>query len=584
MKMSRIIPSLEFFLFGAGVGLVVVGLVWSVVFIQLYNQMFLPGITISGQDLKGMSKDEAHQLLSNSTNFNESELVVMIDEQKFATPTASLSPTSNLDQVIHQAYERGRSGFVLTRIWQALQLSIKPINYQLQYDLDHDLLSSWMIDIAAQTNTEGAKPKVTLQGVGVVVNPGQDGWQLDQERLMAIVLEELKPGQIEVKTELEQTIHSLDQEQIEPAQGRASHLGNQTVEITSPDYETKVTGQKLVDLLTFPDGYDSEELDLLIEKWSVRVNRTPQDAEFEYDLDKKIATKFVPHRTGYVLDLDQTLKKLEIVLQDLEKIEVETTLTLELPIIETPPIVTLDKTNDIGVNTRLGIGSSLYAHSIPNRIHNVTHTANIITNTLVAPGEEFSFVKELGDVSSTTGFRSAYVISGGQTILAEGGGVCQVSTTLFRTLLDSGVNITLRRNHSYRVGYYEQDQPPGFDATVYNGNVDLRFINDTPGYIVLHSQTNPDDLSMFVEAYGTDDGRTTEISEYKQWGFSSAPAPIYIPDPSLPTGVTRQTDWSATGLKTSFKHTIRDKDGNIMREKVYASNYQPWSAKFRIGI
>jgi vancomycin resistance protein YoaR len=207
-----------------------------------------------------------------------------------------------------------------------------------------------------------------------------------------------------------------------------------------------------------------------------------------------------------------------------------------------------------------------------------------MNNILVAPGEEFRFNKTLGEVSKRTGYRSAYVISNGKTVLGDGGGVCQVSTTYFRAVLDAGLQVTLRRPHSYRVSYYELNQKPGIDATVYSGDVDFRFVNDTDHHILIRSSANSDDLYMKVEIYGTSDGRTAEIVDHKTWDLRSPPPPAYYPTTEIPAGTTKQIDWAVSGIKASFTHIVKDKDGETISEKEYYSNYVPWSAKYLQGI
>ena len=189
----------------------------------------------------------------------------------------------------------------------------------------------------------------------------------------------------------------------------------------------------------------------------------------------------------------------------------------------------------------------------------------------------------MGEVSTETEYKAAYIIQNGQTVLAPGGGVCQVSSTLFRALLDSGLKVSKRLAHSYRVSYYEINNEPGFDATVYSGNIDLRFINDTEHFILLHFDTDSENLYMDAKIYGTSDGRTTEIIGYRKWGYQAAAAPVYLTDPSLAPGQIKQIDWSATGIKAEFTNVIKDKNGQVLREDSYYSNYQPWSAKYLVG-
>ncbi len=88
---------------------------------------------------------------------------------------------------------------------------------------------------------------------------------------------------------------------------------------------------------------------------------------------------------------------------------------------------------------------------------------------------------------------------------------------------------------------------------------------------------------MKIELYGTSDGRTSEISDYKAWGARPAPPPVYIDDPSLPPGKVKQVDWATGGLKTSFVYTVKDKFGTVKQQETYYSNYLPWSAKYLRG-
>jgi len=344
--------------------------------------------------------------------------------------------------------------------------------------------------------------------------------------------------------------------------------------------------QDLISFLTFPSGFVDELINDEIISWKEGIDRPSQNAKFEFDKNSFEVTEFAPHRDGLVLGIDETKEQIKKTVEDIISNEDEEKISYEenLSLITSSPEMTLEKTNNLGIKERIGFGESFYAHSISSRIHNVAITADKINYSIVAPGKEFSFNKTLGDVSSATGYKPAYVIKDGATVLGDGGGVCQVSTTLFRSLLDAGLEITLRLPHSYRVSYYELDHQPGFDATVYSGNVDLRFINDSDSYVLIYTETDSNNLYMKVELYGTSDGRTTEISNYKSWDFRGPLEPIYVPDPSLPTGRTKQIDWAASGIKAQFTHTIRDSSGEIIREKVYYSNYRPWAAKYLQGV
>lgn len=181
------------------------------------------------------------------------------------------------------------------------------------------------------------------------------------------------------------------------------------------------------------------------------------------------------------------------------------------------------------------------------------------------------------------GFKNAYIIKEGHTILDVGGGICQVSTTLFRAMLDAGLNIIERQAHAYRVVYYEEDSKPGFDATVFIPSPDLKFINDTSNYVLIRSIYDGTNKSLVYEIYGTNDGRKIEISNYKQWGAQPAPPDIYNDDPTLPVGTVVQDEHKVPGLNTSFDWKVTKADGTVLHQKTYTSNFVPWAAVYRRG-
>ncbi len=246
------------------------------------------------------------------------------------------------------------------------------------------------------------------------------------------------------------------------------------------------------------------------------------------------------------------------------------------------PKITTDKANSLGVKELIGKGTSLFYHSISQRIFNINLAASRINGVLIAPNETFSFDKALGDVSSFTGYQQAYIIQNGKTVLGDGGGVCQVSTTFFRALLNSGLPITERNPHSYRVGYYEQDSPPGLDATIYVPSVDLRFKNDTNNYILVQTEVDSAAQRLSIFLYGSLDGRTVSLTTPVVTNRVPPPGDLYQDDPTLPKGVIKQVDFKAEGSSVSFTRDVVKNGKKIISEK-FVSNYKPWQAVFMRG-
>lgn len=325
--------------------------------------------------------------------------------------------------------------------------------------------------------------------------------------------------------------------------------------------------------------YDENALDTALLSIHKEIYREPIDAQFKVENNRVVA--FQESSNGTDFDRDSLHKRVRETVPTLIKPEAKN-VAIEIPIKITEPTTTTSEANNFGIVEPIGEGHSTFYHSIPGRIHNVALAASRINGILVAPGEEFSFVKYLGDVSKYTGYKEAFIIQNGRTVLGDGGGVCQVSTTLFRAILNAGLPITERHPHAYRVGYYEQDSPPGFDATVYVPSVDLKFKNDTGKHILIQATTDTANLALSFTLYGTRDGREVVITKPIVSNVSSAPADLFQDDPTLPAGTIKQIDFAAPGGRSVFTRKVTRK-GEVIIEDTFVSNYRPWQAVFLKG-
>lgn len=246
------------------------------------------------------------------------------------------------------------------------------------------------------------------------------------------------------------------------------------------------------------------------------------------------------------------------------------------------PDITLSSINDFGIEELIAEGSSDFTHSIPQRIHNVLLAASKFNGVLIPPGKIFSFNDAVGDISSLTGYQPAYIIKEGKTVLGDGGGVCQVSTTLFRAALNAGLPIVERNAHAYRVSYYENDRGPGFDATVFAPSVDLKIKNDTTAYILIETNADEENNLLFFKLYGKKDNRKIEVSKSTVWDVVPPPEPKYQEDPTLKKGTVKQVDFPAWGSKAIFSYKVY-KNNNLNIDEKFYSNYRPWQAVYMVG-
>jgi vancomycin resistance protein YoaR len=145
------------------------------------------------------------------------------------------------------------------------------------------------------------------------------------------------------------------------------------------------------------------------------------------------------------------------------------------------------------------------------------------------------------------------------------------------------LDIIERKAHAYRVSYYEEDSKPGFDATVFIPKPDLSFINDTGHYVLIQSVLDMEARRLTYEIYGTSDSRKVTIDNYRQWGYAPAPPDVWIDDPTLAIGQVVQDEHAIPGLKTAFDWTVTDKEGNVIHQKTFQSNFAAWAAVYRRG-
>lgn len=327
-------------------------------------------------------------------------------------------------------------------------------------------------------------------------------------------------------------------------------------------------------------SYSKETIEKTIQPLKQKINRDPIDAKFEFKNGR--VTTFLTSSDGQAVDMDKLHQLIADKTFTIVTSEKPQNLSITLPIKIIPPEISTEKANNLGIKELIGEGHSKFAHSIPSRIYNVNLAASRINGVLIAPNEVFSFDKALGDVSAFTGYKQAYVIQNGRTVLGDGGGVCQVSTTFFRAILNAGLPIVERHAHAYRVSYYEEDSGPGIDATIFVPSVDLKFKNDTGHYILAQSVIDLDNLTLDFYFYGTKDGRVTTVSEPVITSQTPPPPALYQDDPNLPVGQIQQVDFEAWGANVYFTRTVTKNNKVIISEK-FTSRYQPWQAVFLRG-
>ena len=324
--------------------------------------------------------------------------------------------------------------------------------------------------------------------------------------------------------------------------------------------------------------YDNIIISEFINNKEEDYNNPAKNALFLFENNKVI--DFRKEESGSKIEKDMFLLEFKQYVSSLENNPQDKTIILKEKVIK--PEITLSQSNTYGIEELIGEGISDFSHSIAGRIHNIILGSSKLNGVLIPKDEVFSFNNAIGDISGLTGYKEAYIIKDGKTVLGDGGGVCQISTTFYRAALNSGLPIVERHPHAYRVSYYEADSKPGLDATVFSPSTDLKFINNTPASILIQTHVDQDNNLLYFRLYGKSDGRKVEISPIQVFGIEAPPPPIYQDDATLKKGITNQVDFAAWGAKSTYDYKVI-RNNEVIFEKTFFSSYKPWAAVFLVG-
>lgn len=329
---------------------------------------------------------------------------------------------------------------------------------------------------------------------------------------------------------------------------------------TPPKIFLEINQQKL-------DQYVDEN----ISKW---LDRPSQDVKIYTDPNGKVIIEG-QGSDGKKVQREQFKKALELAVENgIDSVPVPTIST-------SPKIEIADDLKAKGITERLAVGHTSYYGSPTNRVINVKTGASKFEGVILAPDEVFSFDKTLGVVDDTTGYKKELVIKPEGTLPEYGGGICQVSTTMYRTALFAGLPILERNQHTYAVSYYSQILGHGLDATIYLGGADLKFKNNT-GHSVLMQTYTEGDYELYIVFYGTADGRRVEMEGPYLSNHQNPPPTEYIPTPTLAVGETLDVEHAHPGFSALWYRHLFDKDGKESKEPI-ATVYKAMPAKVAIG-
>ncbi len=587
-----------------------------VIYNQYYANKIVPGVYFAGKSMMGMDQQQTQIFVGNSIdNFENTPLVINVGEKSLSMTTSDLGISFDKEKTVAELMAYGRHGKPFEMFTQRVILPFKSANVAPAYSVDYYLFSKTLDLKLSAIQKPAVDATIDVSGSTPIIVNETPGKAVDE----SLVVRNLKAdianlSYFPIDTEVIDIQPLVTREQAKKALEKVKDLNDRNISLVFGYDKWTLTGNNLLSILQFqPVGYEGEnfvsinlgdpvnirtfrsksvippELDLSLNQKKVdefvgdialAVNKPTVNATLKFENGK--ISQFQPAQDGQVLDVAKT-KQLMLSKVSIDNVEDVKNIKIDLPVRVTKAEIANPEVNTLGIKELIGRGVSYYAGSIPNRIFNIGLGASLVSGTLVPPGEVFSFDKLVGPVSAAQGFKQAYVISSGRTVLDDGGGICQVSTTVFRAALNAGFPILERTAHAYRVGYYEQHGfGAGLDATIWSPSVDLKFKNDTDHHILVQAVMDPANTKLEVDIYGTSDGRRVEVSDPVVTSQTAPPPPLYQDDPTLPKGTVKQVDFAAWGAKSVFTQKVY-KGGQIVIDKAFYSNFKPWQAVFLVG-
>jgi len=521
--------------------------------------------------------DKISQRSNQTLEFNFNQKIYSVD---LATASARLDYAS-----LESEFQKTHPSSLYQRLTQNIPHLFTPklINPKINITIDSQLNAISTLVFRPSQKARLIFDETDLTGTSsakIQIKEGVNGLELDKDSLTAEVKNYLLSGQYAPNLPVKIIHPQSSPVYLQKLKAILEQSLTEPVKLEFEQKEWVIDTKQLLTILDLESGQnlilDKDKSLNFLTKIAQEIDQEVQEGHFEFSPQTRRVSVFKPSIEGRKLDVEKTFALILETLQNLA----ENPKIISLPVDTIEPKIKTSDVNNLGIKELLGQGVSRFAGSIQNRIYNIQLAASRINGVLIAPGETFSFNAEVGDISAASGYKQAYVIKSGRTVLDDGGGVCQVSTTVFRAVLNAGLPVVQRVAHAYRVGYYEQGFPPGLDATIFAPSVDFQFKNDTQNHILIQAYTSG--TTLYVDLYGTPDGRFVSLTKSSVTNLTPPPPELRQDDPTLPKGEVKQVDWPAWGATVQFSRTVKRGTETLIQE-TFKSNYKAWQAVYLVG-
>jgi len=566
----------------------------------VYAGRIYPGISVANVNLSGLRPEEAQDLLAGELSYPETGRIIFKEgEHVWSASPSDLGLFLDPRTSALAAYQIGRQRNPIRRAADQFRAWYTGTDLPPLLVYDQRVAQAYLSEIAAQIDKPTVEASLSVNGTQVNVAPGQVGRSVDILAALPMLeaqLRSLTDGMISLPV-VETPPAILDASQQAKI---AEEILTAPLNLTVPDAVEGETSSWTFDQPTlagmlsierveadqgarYQVGLDSESLRTFLNGIAGGLARSPANARFIFNDETHQLEPIQASVTGRALNVDATIQTInENIVQGEHSIPIVLDYT-------DPQVSDKATAEELGIREAVSIQKTYFYGSSGERIKNIQTAAAQFHGLLVAPGATFSMADALGDVSLDNGYAEALIIFGNRTIKGVGGGVCQVSTTLFRTVFFGGYPIVERYAHAYRVSYYELNAAgnvdtdmAGLDATVFAPVVDFKFTNDTPNWLLMETYVSPEARVITWKFYSTSEGRTVDWETTGLQNIEEAPDPLYQENPDLDKGDIRQVDWEADGADITVYRTV-NRGGQVYFEDHFSTHYMPWQAIYEYG-
>jgi vancomycin resistance protein YoaR len=533
------------------------------------------GVRIDGIDVGGLRASHARALLeSRAARLSDEPVVFSAAGTRFSIAPRALGVEADWAAAVDSAQRQG-SGFGPLRGFRRLDVQVFGADVTPPTTVLSGALAYELQLIAKQVDRPYRDAALVLHGRTVAVRPARPGRVLDRRAASETIVHALaalqRPAE-PVVLPLRSRAPRVRAAALAVAARRARTALSAPVRLTLGETHWLVRPSRLAQLLQLPAGgrtglhVAGAAAEDWLQRLARRVERPPRDAGFAVEGTR---VSVVPARPGVQLDAAATADAI------LRAAVRRTNRSARLVVATEAPRLSTAGARKLGIVGEVAGYTTTYG-GIANRIHNVQLVAHLVDGKLIAPGAVFSFNDTTGARTAAKGFLEAPVIINGEVTTGLGGGVCQVSTTVFNAAFEAGLPIVERINHALYISHY----PQGRDATVDYPDVDLRFRNDTGHWLLLRTFVGSDSLT--VGLYGTPTGRKVESTTAPLVAHGNPPVQKTV-DPSLKPGEKVVDDPGVPALTTSVTRDVYDAAGKLLDHDVFYSSYRAVPKLVRIG-